>query len=78
MNTLQVSLKRVKANLVVLHQILQLMDDGDAIIGSTAKSRAQRAELAGRISALEGLMRTTKQDAVFAMAAMHRQTPESP
>lgn len=56
MNT-QANLRlRAEQDLVASRQLLQLMEDGDAIVGSTSRSRATRAELAARIATLERLL----------------------
>ena len=60
MNTPADLRKRAEEDLATSRRILQLMEDGDAIVGSTPRSRAQRVELATRIATLERLLSAEK------------------
>lgn len=48
--------QRAEEDLASSRTLLRLIEDGDAIVGSTPRSRALRAELATRIAILERLL----------------------
>ncbi len=48
--------QRAENDLKSSRQLLQLIESGDAIVGSTPRSRALRKELAARVATLERLL----------------------